>query len=757
MRSKPSVWCLLSGAVLLAWTAASGAQEEGVPAGGEAEAQEPVELGEVVVTATRYEKPAAEVPGSVDVVTRSDIQSRHAYGADEAIKFSPGVYDQRRKGPADIMPSFSIRGFKSDTRCIVLVDGAVRRDWLHIPPGAIERIEVAKGPFSALYGDQAMGGVVNVITRSPEETIRELTLGTESHDTTNVGLILGDKIGALSFLLTAGQRRTEGYVGNYYVRSEYTGATLPIASVTGWEETTDSYGSTRYLAGDKGRNWAEGEHYGLSLRYEVTPEARFGVQLYHRDYLYGYEGGRSYLCDVATGDVINDGVVELAGTGGTRISVSSTGLESSYGGEPCEGVAFSYNQKLGGKVELGLKLGWDTEDHWYASESASYSTTESDQSWAGLQSVFRPAEQHVLLAGVDYRGCDADFGNWGLSDWQDVHSLTKLNYSMFGDVRTFGVYVQEEWKAAEGVRLFVGGRFDNWHTEAGTHTYWDSGSSSYITESYPVRNEDTFNPKLAVNWIPAERTRLRASLGTAFRGPAANDLYKDWAYGSKLYRGNPDLGPERNFAWELGVERDVWEGGKAGLAYFDNRMDDFIARRDYDAAEVAAYNAAHGTTFTAVTQYDNVADARSAGVELSLTHKPSSGLGGFISYTYNDTEVLSNPARPESEGKRLTYVPENLVGLGVSYRRRLADGNALSASLGGRYVGKVYTADDNSDTVEGVFGGYDSFLVADFKLSYDAGGEYTLSVYVNNLFDEEYYQYYEAPGRTLGVELAARF
>jgi len=74
-----------------------------------------------------------------------------------------------------------------------------------------------------------------------------------------------------------------------------------------------------------------------------------------------------------------------------------------------------------------VKAGWDTEDHWYASESASYSTTPSDQAWVGLKSVIRMADRNVLLAGVDYRFCDADFENWGLSDWQDIHSLTKLS------------------------------------------------------------------------------------------------------------------------------------------------------------------------------------------------------------------------------------------------------------------------------------------------------------------------------------------
>jgi len=755
---------LLLGAAVFLVPAAAPGQEEGTPAEEEVEKEESREqeqeqdwVTEIVVTATRYPKPASESPGSVDVVRRTEIEGRHVYGADEAIKFCPGVHDQRRKGPADIMPSFYIRGFKSDTRCLVLVDGAVRRDWLYVPVAAIERIEVAKGPFSALYGDKAMGGVVNVITRTPEERICEVTGGMESNDTRTVGLVFGDKVGRSDFLLTVNRRESEGYVSNYYVRSEYTGGTLPIATVSGWEETTDKYGNTRFLVGDKGRNWTEGEHYGLNLGYDVSEGGRVGVQLYYRDYAYGYRGGESHLRDVATGDVIYSGVVDLNDGSGRRVSVSSSGFESSYGGEPCYGLAVSYDQTVGERTELSVKLGWDTEDHWYASETAKYSTTPSDRFWTGLQSVTRLPRRHVLTAGIDYRMEETDFENWALSDWEDIHSRTKLNYSMRGDVNTVGVYVQDEWEISDEVSLFFGGRFDSWRVEDGKHEFWNSGTSSYVTEDFPRQSENTFSPKAAAVYRPNQKTVLRGSVGTAFRGPESVDLYKDWLYGSKLYRGNPDLEPERNFAWELGVEQEAWKGAKVKATYFSNRMDDYIARRDYDAAEVAAYNAAHGTAFTAITQYDNVAEAKSAGVEFGLEQKLPHGFSAFVTYTYNKTEVLDNPASPDSEGEQLTYVPEDLFGVGLGYRREFTDKSALSMVLTGRYVDKVYTADDNSDTEEGVFGGYDSFFVTDFKLSYDAGEKYRLSFTVNNAFDEEYFQYYEAPGRTLGLEFTARF
>ena len=73
------------------------------------------------------------------------------------------------------------------------------------------------------------------------------------------------------------------------------------------------------------------------------------------------------------------------------------------------------------------------------------------------------------------------------------------------------------------------------------------------------------------------------------------------------------------------------------------------------------------------------------------------------------------------------------------------------------FSGVVRDRENGSAISAIVYEAYDSFFVTDFKISYDATRRYRMSFYANNIFDEEYFQYYKAPGRTLGVELVVKF
>jgi vitamin B12 transporter len=127
-------------------------------------------LEPVVVTATRTENPAAEVLASVDLIPRDSLEMRPVADLGDALRFVPGVEVARLGGPGQ-QTSVFLRGTESN-HVLVLIDG------LRINPGTIgtaaiqnvapefvERVEVVKGPRSTLYGSDAIGGVINVITR----------------------------------------------------------------------------------------------------------------------------------------------------------------------------------------------------------------------------------------------------------------------------------------------------------------------------------------------------------------------------------------------------------------------------------------------------------------------------------------------------------------------------------------------------------------------------------------------------------------
>jgi len=156
-------------------TAAAGetGQQPNPPAGqpkGGGEGEEAPE--QLVVTATRLETPARRVGSSITVITRREIEQKKAPTVLELLRTVPGL-DVVRSGPAGGQSSVFLRGAKSE-HTLVLVDGVEMNDpitpgrsfdWAHLTTDNVERIEVLRGPQSTLYGSDAIGGVINIITR----------------------------------------------------------------------------------------------------------------------------------------------------------------------------------------------------------------------------------------------------------------------------------------------------------------------------------------------------------------------------------------------------------------------------------------------------------------------------------------------------------------------------------------------------------------------------------------------------------------
>jgi vitamin B12 transporter len=146
----------------------------GDPAGAGPASASAASFDEVVVTATRIPTAAREVAGSVTVITRRDIESRGAPMVADLLSSVPGVEVVRNGGPG--IASVFLRGSKSEAT-LVLIDGVEANDpgnpsrsfdFSTLTSDDIERIEVLRGPQGVLYGSNAVGGVVNIVTRRGE-------------------------------------------------------------------------------------------------------------------------------------------------------------------------------------------------------------------------------------------------------------------------------------------------------------------------------------------------------------------------------------------------------------------------------------------------------------------------------------------------------------------------------------------------------------------------------------------------------------
>ncbi len=152
------------------------------------------ELETIVVTASRIPVPIAEVASSVTVIERQHIVDRQSVFISDLLRDVPGVAVSRQ-GPAGTVTEVRIRGAEAN-QVMVLIDGIKANDpaftdtfsFTDLTSFDVERVEVVRGPQSALWGSDAMAGVINVITRRPEQgATTEAFLEGGSFETINAG------------------------------------------------------------------------------------------------------------------------------------------------------------------------------------------------------------------------------------------------------------------------------------------------------------------------------------------------------------------------------------------------------------------------------------------------------------------------------------------------------------------------------------------------------------------------------------------
>jgi vitamin B12 transporter len=176
-----------------------------------------IEINPVVVSATRMEQPLSEVLSSVSVITRADIDKSQAASLADLLQGEAGFEFGRNGGPGTVT-SFFLRGQESKN-VVVLIDG-VRSQTdgngsltiTDVPLSQIERVEVLRGNAGALYGEAAIGGVINVITRAGKGTPKAygaVTLG--SRKTTDLSAGYGGSVEDTRFDFNAGASGTAGF------------------------------------------------------------------------------------------------------------------------------------------------------------------------------------------------------------------------------------------------------------------------------------------------------------------------------------------------------------------------------------------------------------------------------------------------------------------------------------------------------------------------------------------------------------------
>ena len=481
--------------------------------------------GNIVVTATRSEENIAEIPARVEVIDSHDIEMTAATMLTEQLKKSSSVSVIEYPGA---LAGIGIRGFRPEfsgitKHSLILLDGRPigATNLATVLTDNVERIEVLKGPASSLYGAEAMGGVVNIITRKNTRGIKgSAEAGYGSFNTNfqkvSAGGAIIDK--RLDFDVSAGR---------------YEQADNLKMGGNGDERANTAYrtrnGSVRLggtFAGDWRADLSANAYQGRDIE---TPG----------DIAYG---------DVQAGskDIDNQGVdLHLGGGLGRNNTVSATFYHTEEEAE-------------------------NSSRHSNGTPVPSYRSYDSDTTWDGfqLQDTYTWGP-HKFIAGLDYQYIEKMSRSYTTSGVRKAPSTPDESRTNWAG------YLESVWKFADN-RLTItgGGRYDAFEVETLATPYMRNFTPK--AESF-----STFSPRAGANYLFDSGFRLHATIGRAFVPPSAFQLagYSETIVQgvTMITKGNSGLDPENSTTWDagLGYERPDW-GLAFDVTYFKTKVDDRI-------------------------------------------------------------------------------------------------------------------------------------------------------------------------------------
>ncbi len=419
-------------------------------------------LSEIVVTATRTERRVEEVPASVTVIGRKDIATQQPQNPLDLLRNVEGI-DVAGYGSPASLPRITLRGvggsFGGSTSQILIDGMPIESPVAGIHQGIqvldlqdLERVEIVRGPASALYGPSAVGGVVNFVPKRWQGAPgAEANLGSGSHDARLLSAAVGGAWDVLDFRLSASDYRTDGYIA---------------------QPESDPWGS-KDLGSRNGRDKKFGLMVGLrpTDNQEITFSARRG----------------------------DSSSAWLGGHPNYRFANDSENYDLGYRFEFSERAVFKARVR---HTRQSTHMLFD--DEYVNGNAGSLVLAEVDDrieshDYVDLQADLRLSTANQLTLGYAY-----GVGKF-TSRWEDViwggsgESISKSKLT--------GIFVQDEHRLSENLAILASGRWDRYEFTGDKQNGIATGKDS---------KETVFNPRFGLSYQLNEPTSLYATVGTAY-------------------------------------------------------------------------------------------------------------------------------------------------------------------------------------------------------------------------------------------------
>ncbi len=659
----------------------------------------PVTLNDTVVSASGFEQKITEAPASISVISREDLQQKRYNNLAQALGDVEGIDIGQGTGKTGGL-NISIRGMPSQYT-LILIDGRRQNAAGNVTPNgfnetstsfmpplsAIERIEVIRGPMSTLYGSDAMGGVINIITRKVgKEWTGSLTQDYTYQQDRDFGDTRNTSVYASGPLI-------DGLLG-LQVRG----------SLFDRQESDLSYGNGIDVS-KRGPSPVDGRNQNIGARLALTPHQDHDFAL---DIERGRQAYNNDECQLGTLDGLNRACTAPASAANgyddelrferEQIALTHTGrlgfgtLDSSLMHNTTETFGRTIPGTIGAPTAVPGAIGGDDRE------------LETTNLVFDTKLVAPIGESHIATVG----------GQWWKAEMTDGIAQTEF------EQKTWALFAEDEWRLRDDLALTLGARYDD-HESFGGHV----------------------SPRAYLVWNTTDNWTLKGGISKGYKTPDLNDLHGGingvTGQGSIITIGNPDLDPETTTSTEIGAYFDSLTGFSANATLFHNKFKDKIASGDPITDPLCAGNN-NGTC----SQQINVDEAVTRGLELAGSWQFAPAWKLSANYTYTDSEQKSG----DNQGEPLTNTPEHLANAKLDWQTTDRLGLWLKSEYRGERArftssyenlananGSYSTSQSIYDTLGKKAKAYTLFHLGG---SYRATENLTLNATIYNLFDKDF-------------------
>ncbi len=688
----------------------------------------------ITVTATRQAESLQDVPANVQVITEKDIKSRNVQTASDAVAMATGV-----SASNSVEGTVNLRGYNSKN-VLVLVDGQQMNtawngdvDWNMIPVDNIRKIEVVSGGQSALYGGRAVGGVINIMTKTQKENgvHGNALVSYGSHNTWKQAYSVSGKKDKVTWGTFYESKQTNGWKDyDVYVSKS---SAKNLTTTKGLEPTADG----GYVIGNRGKKSVLSENYGFNLGYAFNDDQKLTYKYTHAIYTWEYKNPETY-----TADGWNQTYKYKDENKNLYTPASFLGTK---GWRTYNMHSLTYNdQKNKVHAHFGLtdytKDGYNTPvkvDPNKNFDGTGKKSSYPSKSWDFDLNKRWNVGDHTILTGVSYGKDSFDLTSYtDLANWKVWNAAGKVDERVGGKDKYWAVYAQDKWAFASKWTAYIGGRYDH-------YTKYDGYSNKLNDTSLMIEQSKSFSkfsPKLSLDYALNKDTNLYVSYGKSFTPPILYQLYRTSNMGMTTIYPNPSLVPEITDNWELGVKKNIASKTTIHADVFYAKTKDYIDRPPYNDGK----------------QYQNVGDAKTHGFEISVNQHHSDAWTSYVNYTWQTGKINAYQTKAKDMEEKKNYdIPRHLLHLGTTYNK-----DAWTVNLDGMFI--------SDRTEEGMQGGLfkarDAYFLLNLNTNYQFTKNFSMQFSIENLLDRDYYDedistnhYYIGDGRTFTISARYTF